>query len=50
MLSKTNDVPDNVMAQLDTLSPANVAVLGGKRALTQKVEDELNASYPAWLR
>jgi len=48
LLSDTSDVPDVVMDELDDLSPATVALLGGKRALTQDVEDELNASYPVW--
>lgn len=47
-LSKSNDVPDVVMAELDRLSPAQVSMLGGPKALTQDVEDELNASYATW--
>jgi len=50
LLSRTDDVPDNVMERLDILSPGKVAVLGGKMVLTQAVEDELNASYPEWSR
>jgi putative cell wall-binding protein/subtilisin family serine protease len=48
VLSKPTDVPDVVMAELDRLSPAFVGVLGGTTALSQDVEDELNASFPAW--
>ncbi len=47
-LSKPTDVPDEVMAELDRISPAFVGVLGGTGALNQAVEDELNASFPAW--
>ena len=47
-LSNTNDVPDVVMDELDRLSPDEVTLLGGLNALTQDVEDELNASYASW--
>ncbi|MGB3830101.1 MAG: cell wall-binding repeat-containing protein [Ornithinimicrobium sp.] len=49
-LSGTNDVPDVVMTELDRLSPDSVTLLGGQKVLTQDVEDELNASYPNWVR
>lgn len=47
-LSKTDDVPDVVMEELDRLSPDEVAVLGGPGALTSDVVDELNESYGNW--
>ncbi|MGC1206725.1 MAG: cell wall-binding repeat-containing protein, partial [Ornithinimicrobium sp.] len=47
-LSDTDDVPDSVMAELDRLSPDSVTALGGAKALTQKVLDELDAAYPNW--
>ncbi|MGB3595330.1 MAG: cell wall-binding repeat-containing protein, partial [Ornithinimicrobium sp.] len=47
-LSDTSDVPDVVMDELDRLSPDEVTILGGPNALTQDVEDELNASYSSW--
>ncbi|MGB5951338.1 MAG: cell wall-binding repeat-containing protein [Ornithinimicrobium sp.] len=47
-LSKTADVPDEVMTELDRLSPNQVALLGGPNALTEDVADELNGSYGAW--
>lgn len=50
MLSNTTKVPDEVMSALDMLSPAQLSILGGTATLTQDVEDQLNASYPAWAR
>ena len=47
-LSRTDDVPDEVMDELDRLSPNEVALLGGPNALTTAVEEELNGSYGAW--
>lgn len=48
LLSTPSDVPDVVMEELDRVSPAYVGLLGGRAALSQDVEDELNASFPAW--
>ncbi|MGB5934724.1 MAG: cell wall-binding repeat-containing protein [Ornithinimicrobium sp.] len=48
-LSETDDVPDVVMKELDRLSPGLVTLLGGEKALSTNVEDELNSSYPEWI-
>ncbi|MGB6005646.1 MAG: cell wall-binding repeat-containing protein, partial [Ornithinimicrobium sp.] len=47
-LSDTDNVPDVVMTELDRLSPNEVTLLGGEKALTEDVETELNASYGQW--
>ncbi|MGB7449912.1 MAG: cell wall-binding repeat-containing protein [Ornithinimicrobium sp.] len=49
-LSAKNSVPAVVMTELDRLSPGEVAMVGGPGALTGKVEERLNASYPSWRR
>jgi putative cell wall-binding protein/subtilisin family serine protease len=43
-----DELPDQVLAELDRISPDQVFVLGGTAAVSQDVEDELNQSYPEW--
>lgn len=44
----SDELPDQVLAELDRISPDQVFILGGTAAVSQDVEDELNLSYPGW--
>ncbi|MGB3828949.1 MAG: cell wall-binding repeat-containing protein [Ornithinimicrobium sp.] len=43
-----DQVPDTVLDELNRISPDQVFILGGTRAVSQEVEIELNMFYPGW--
>ncbi|WP_161958366.1 cell wall-binding repeat-containing protein [Ornithinimicrobium cavernae] len=49
LISKTEQVPQAIWAELDRLSPERVVIVGGTAAISQEVEDELNKRYPGWI-
>ncbi|MGB7447959.1 MAG: cell wall-binding repeat-containing protein [Ornithinimicrobium sp.] len=50
LLARSSRIPDPVMHELARLSPAQLTLLGGTASLSAGVEDQANASYPAWTR
>lgn len=48
LLTRTDELPDGVLAQLDEISPDQLFILGGTVAVSQAVEDRLNEEYPRW--
>ncbi|HKJ13157.1 MAG TPA: cell wall-binding repeat-containing protein [Ornithinimicrobium sp.] len=50
LLSGSERIPDEVMGELDRLSPARFTLLGGTGPLSLAVEDQANRHYPTWIR
>ena len=48
VLTKATTVPGVTVTELNRLSPADVTIFGGTAAVSQAVEDELNALLPSW--
>ncbi|QDO90097.1 S8 family serine peptidase [Ornithinimicrobium ciconiae] len=48
VLTQTSKLPNVTEAELDRLSPAAVTIFGGTGAVSQAVEDALNALLPSW--
>ncbi len=46
LLTKTDEMPDAVMDALEDMDPERLTVLGGTGAVSQAVEDELDAAFP----
>jgi putative cell wall-binding protein len=49
LITRTGDLPDVIVAELERLSPERVVIVGGAAAVSQAVEDHLNALYPDWV-
>ncbi|WP_462417713.1 immune inhibitor A domain-containing protein [Kytococcus sp. Marseille-QA3725] len=48
VLTRTDRLPEASRAALDSVSPQNVAIIGGTAAVAQSVEDQLNEMLPSW--
>nr|WP_281497169.1 cell wall-binding repeat-containing protein [Ornithinimicrobium sp. F0845] len=48
VLTKANALPNVTVTELNRLSPAAVTLFGGTGAVSQDVEDALNALLPSW--